>query len=615
MRVLLRILTVVVVLGGSVFAASRPDQTCPAEMQDAAGSCVSKPELREAEQAFAHALKLQKDKHPDEAFPEFEHAAALLPRNVEYVTAREVARQQLVFAHIEAGNQAMLVGESTRAMAEFRAAVELDPENQFAMQRLKDALGDKQPKVSPALRLVAQADEIEAQPQPGRRNIHVRGDSRGLLTEIARQFGLQVVFDDTVQTKQVRFELDNVDFPTAMQVASQMTHTFWTPISETQVFFADDSVQNRRQFERMSLRTFYVPEADTPQEMNQLATLLRSLFDIRLITTSASQSLITMRGPRRLLDAATHFMEALSTGRPQVALDVEVFEVNRTSLLNLGIQMPQQITVFNIPTVAAQLASQPGVQDLINQLIASGGINQANSVAIAALLAQLQGQQSPLFQPFATFGGGKTLSGLALGSLTVNANFDDSRFQSLEHMTLRASQGNAATFFVGERFPILNAIFSPILNSAALTGVIQNGSFTAPFPSFTYEDIGMTVKATPQIHRDSAVTLKLDLAIKNLTGQQFNGIPVLGNREYQGAITLKDGEPAVVAGEIVQSTQHQRTGVPGLGQIPLLGRAFSNETTNKSSSEILVVITPHILELPQDKSAESEVWLGAGNTQ
>lgn len=615
MREQLRILAVMVVVSGSAFGASRPDQACQAEKQDAGGTCVAKPELREAEQAFAHALKLQKDKHPEEAFDEFEHAAALLPRNLEYVTAREVARQQLVYAHIEAGNKAMLVNEPTRAMAEFRAAVELDPENQFAMQRLKDALGDKQPRVSPALRLVAQADEIEAHPQSGRRDIQFRGDSRGLLTEIARQFGLQVVFDDTVQTKQVRFELDNVDFYTAMQVASEMTHTFWTPMSETQIFFAEDNITDRRQFERMSLRTFYVPEADTPQEMNQITTLLRSLFDLRLISTAPSQSLITIRGPRRLLDAATRFMEALSTGRPQVALDVEVFEVNRTSLLNLGVQMPQQITVFNIPTVAAQLASQPGVQDLINQLIASGGINQANSVAIAALLAQLQSQQSPLTQPFATFGGGRTLSGLALGNLTANANFDDSRFQSLEHMTLRASQGNAATFFVGERFPILNAIFSPILNSAALAGVIKNGSFTAPFPSFTYEDIGMTVKATPQIHRDSAVTLQLELAIKNLTGQQFNGIPVLGNREYKGAITLKDGEPAVVAGEIVQSTQHERTGVPELGQIPLLGRAFSNQTVNKTSSEIVVVITPHILELPQQKSAESEVWLGAGDTQ
>ena len=143
-------------------------------------------------------------------------------------------------------------------------------------------------------------------------------------------------------------------------------------------------------------------------------------------------------------------------------------------------------------------------QNLINQLIASGGINRANSQAIQALLAQLQNSttSSILGQPFVTFGGGLTLFGLNAGGVGITPTFslNTSEIQTLEHVTLRASHNDPAVMKIGERYPIINATYAPIYNTPSIASVIGNQSYIAPFPSFNFEDLGLNLKATPYVH-------------------------------------------------------------------------------------------------------------------
>jgi len=175
-------------------------------------------------------------------------------------------------------------------------------------------------------------------------------------------------------------------------------------------------------------------------------------------------------------------------------------------------------------------------------LISSGGINQANNSAISALLAQLQGQQNSIFsQPLATFGGGKTLTGVSLDQLSAQLSLNEGWIKTLDHATLRTSQGNDATFRMGSRFPILNASFAPIFNTSAISRVLQNNTFQAAFPSFSYEDLGLTIKAKPAVTSGSDVSMQLEISLRSLSGTSVNGVPVIGNREYKGTITLLDG--------------------------------------------------------------------------
>src|SRR5262249_4981596 len=140
-------------------------------------------------------------------------------------------------------------------------------------------------------------------------------------------------------------------------------------------------------------------------------------------------------------------------------------------------------------------------------------------------------------QPFATFGGGLTLMGLStMGQgIGYSFNLNESSVQNLENAQLRASQGQAATFLIGERYPIINATYAPIYNTAAIAGVIGNGSYIAPVPSVNYEDLGLKLKVTPVIHTDASVSMKLELQIRSLGSSTVNGIPIINNREYSGS--------------------------------------------------------------------------------
>ena len=148
---------------------------------------------------------------------------------------------------------------------------------------------------------------------------------------------------------------------------------------------------------------------------------------------------------------------------------------------------------------------------------------------------------------------------------------NESSVQSLDHVHLRASQEKEATFKLGSRYPILNASFAPIFNNPAISQVIGNQSFTAPFPSVNYEDIGLTLKAKPLVHNNSDVALELEVQFRTLGSTSTNGIPDILNREYKGGILLKEGEPAVVAGMITESDQRSLSGLPAFSSIPGLG--------------------------------------------
>ena len=123
------------------------------------------------------------------------------------MTARELTRQQLVFDHLERGNAEMGKGRQIEALAEFRTALHLDPQNEFARQRLNDAMGEWSPKTAAAPQVIADSGEIRVSPAAARADFHYRGDGRGLLTQVASAFGVTATFDESVVSRQVRFDM------------------------------------------------------------------------------------------------------------------------------------------------------------------------------------------------------------------------------------------------------------------------------------------------------------------------------------------------------------------------------------------------------------------------
>lgn len=600
-----RLAGILVLFCSAAWAQSAPQPANPGleqlklcALQRTPATCgVSRQELKRGQRDFARGLKLQKAGKSPEAFDAFDAAARVVPRDLEYITAREIVRQKLVYDHVQKGNTLLLEDKEIAAAAEFRQALQLDPSNSFAMQRLADAASQKPPPGPHEFQVVDDPGELRLQPRTdSRHDFHVRGDTRALYEEIGKAFGVAPQFDESVVSRQLRFDLEDADFRTAMRLAGLMSRSSWTPLSAREFLVFAENAQNRAQFERMSLRSFFVPDAASAQDLTEIVNVLRTIFEIRFITPQTATSTLVVRAPRPILDAATAFLASLDQSRPQVMLDFQVYEVSRSLMRSFGLSMPLQWQTFNITSSALALLQQPNIQDQINQLIASGGINQANNTAIAALLAQLQSQsQNPLLQqPFATFGGGKTLTAVPFPPASVSFSRNESQVSSLQHMTLRASHGNAATMRIGARYPILNTTFAPVFNTPAIAQVLQNNSFIAPFPAFNYEDLGLIVKATPQIHGSNDVRLEISIEVKALSSQSFNGVPVISNRAYTGTISIKDGEAGVIAGMLDVEEQNTLTGLPGVARLPLLGTLTSSHGKQRTSTELLILITPHL---------------------
>jgi tetratricopeptide (TPR) repeat protein len=605
-------------LAGLCLAADTPPATAPSLCSNSAGAPAchgTARDLKAARQAFARGLKLEKSQNDklqslDEAFYEFEEASRLVPQNVEYLTAREMTRQHLAGMHLERGNSDLLDGRQVEALAEFRTALNLDPQNEFAQQRILDALGPVPVHSAGPPQVVASSEALTAKPIDGRHDFHYRGDSRGLLTAVATSYGLKVVFDDNFPSRRVRFDVENADFATAIQTASAATKSFSVALDDTVLFACAETPDNHRLYDRMGMRSFYIPGGNPAQELNELMNSLRTLFEFKFASLNAASSTITLRGPQAALEAATQFLGQLNSPRPEVMLDLKVFQVSHTYMRNIGLHVPNNFNLFNIPAAALTALGGQNIQDIINQLIASGGINQAGNQTIAALLAQLQGQQNSIFsQPLATFGGGLTLMGLSLDQLAGVLSMNESSVQSLDHVHLRASQEKEATFKLGSRYPILNASFAPVFNNPAISQAIGNQSFTSAFPSVNYEDIGLTLKAKPLVHNNSDVALELEVQFRTLGSTSANGIPVILNREYKGGILLKEGEPAVVAGMITASDQRSLSGLPAFSKIPVLGALTSQQSKQEEDDELLILITPYVVRGPERVEAP-EIWIG-----
>jgi general secretion pathway protein D len=600
---------------GADDASAAPPISCGNGIPGGISCIVSKQELKEARKAYKDGVKLQEQQRLEDALDRFDQATRLAPQNMQFLTAREVVKAQLVFNHVQRGNVLLLENEHAPAAAEFRTALDLDPSNQFAEERLEEANREMVPELPQPLFAQAKSDpladsvEIHLEPTAGRATFHYSGDVRGLFTQLSAAYGVTTQFDDSVKTREVRFNVDDVDFFTALRLACEVSKTMWAALGPHQFMVADDTLDNHKQFDRMSLRTFILPPHSTQPEVTDIVNVIKNVFELKFVGTGQNGDVVEVRGPAPMLEACGKLMTQLSNPRPQVMLDVHVLQIDHQLMRNIGMHIPDTFNAYNIPAAALlALTGGQNIQQLINQFISSGGINQAGSSALSGLLAQLGGGSNSIFStPLATFGGGLSLSGLSLDMLAANLSVNESWVRSLQNVGIRASQGNDATVHLGERYPIQNASYAPIYNSPQISAVLGNQSYVPPFPSVSYEDLGLSLKAKPTIHSDNSVSLHLELQVRSLTGESNNGIPVISNSEFQGDIRLKDGEPAVVAGQVSRSDTLAMSGIPGLGYLPILNQVMVDNTKQSDEDELMIVITPHVLA--NHDSSTSEIWI------
>jgi general secretion pathway protein D len=447
--------------------------------------------------------------------------------------------------------------------------------------------------------LAASKDALVGKPLDGPRDIHYRGDSKGLLTAIAASYGLSVLFDDNFPNRHVRFDLDNADFATAIRLASAVTKSFSMALDDTVLLAVVDNPENHRIYDRMGMRSFSIPGGDSGQELNDLITSLKTLFDLKFVSLDTASRTITLRGTEAALKAATQFLGQMTGETPEVMLDLQVFQLSRTYAREIGLHVPDS---FNLYSLGAALS----------------GVNNGESEA--TILATLESEDSSILSnPLTTFGGGISFFGLSLDQLSDELSVNDSSARLLDHVQLRASQQKDATFKMGLRYPIQTSSYSSIAGSVS-TSTLQSlglsssqistltSASSSTIPSVSYEDIGLVLKAKTLVHGASDVSLDLELQFRTLGATSVNGNPIILNREYKGATLLKEGETAIVAGMISKSDEKSLSGLPAFSTVAGFGALTSQRSKQEEDDELLILITPYLVDSPK-RAAAAEIWM------
>jgi general secretion pathway protein D len=601
---------------------TRPDQTKPGKKKHSSSDAVEtgKPiqadtihAQRKAAKLYLEGVHLLEKQRPEAAWGLLKEAVELEPGNTTYIRAAELARQSTVTQLVQQSSRERSKGANQDASELLERAQEIDSTNPLVLEHL-DQLADEAAgtKIGATANqtLGAQAGvagdkedalagpPIQLEPKPEKHSFHLRSNQQQVVKDVFRAYGIDATVHDSVQNKPVKMDIDDATFPQAMDALASLTGTFWEPLDPHRVVVAQNTRENRTQFQRMPMETVYLPGLNE-KELTEASNVAKNVFEAQQSLVEPTAGTLTIRAPAKTLAAFNNTMAQLENGRSQVALDVKVIQLAHMSARETGTTFFQQTGVSNVFSEINSVLSQN--QSSVQQIITSGLVpNQstlANQIEILAILVasgQLTG--TPFNQGFLAFGGGLTQSILSPGPATLTMSLNSSDTRTLDDIQLQLEDQEEGTFKIGERYPIETSSYSSVALPASLTGLSSAATAAASqnIPQIEYQDIGLTFKATPKVMRSNDVALTLDLKIQSLGGTSINSIPVLNSQQVSGIVTLKAGETAVLLSELSRSESRALNGLPGVSDIPGL-QDISDIQKNQNVARLLVLITPTVV--------------------
>jgi general secretion pathway protein D len=578
----------------------------------------TKPQVKAAEAAYLAGARLLERNDLAGAEMQFDKAVKLDPSNSDYSMAYSVTHRRHITELVQESGKARLLGQNEKAETLLAEARLLDPQNIVGQNTDPGALPKVfHPEIEPWIRdAPAIAGPITLMPNPGPKSFHLRSDEQDVVRQVLSGYGIKATFDESVQKQPLRFDLDDSTYQQAVPILLNMAHLLAVPLDAKSVLVAKDTPDNRQKFEHQLQETIYIPGM-TNEQMDELGNVVRNVFDVKQISINKGSGTLVIRAPQETLTYINLTLADLIDGGSEVMIELQLYAVDKTNQRNIGAQLPQQIGLYNVASAAQSLVSSN--QALVNQAIAQGLIPAGSSnITIAlALVASGLVQSTLLSNTLGFFGGGITQTGVFTNqNPTFNLALTASDTRALNDIKIRVGDRQPAVFRVGERYPITTATYSSGLSnvSSALSGVSINGVSAASLlnaavgtpitiPQIQYEDLGLTLKATPTVQKSGAIKMHIDLKIEALTGGAVNNIPVLNSQQFASDVTIDDGETAMMVSSLTKSAVASIGGWPGLGELPGFQTATSDTTTTGDSSNLILLITPHVTRRRSNLSA------------
>lgn len=526
-------------------------------------------------QAFSRGSRAELTRDFESAMAEYKIALDSDPRNHEFRLRYEQARYNAAFQHFETGRRAVEKADYETARTEFTRVLEIDPTHALAEQQLAKIneiltnRGRKEPEPGmqfDQLRAATRTDPtVQSQLEPkimGPIDIHMTQDSRVAFETLAELAGFNVIFDPDFRGTRIPIELNKVDIFEALDILALQTRSFWKPVNRTTILVSPDNQTKRRDYDELVLKTIYLSNSVTATEITEAITALRTLLNMRYLAQSTAMNAIIIRDTVDRIAIAEKIIEDLDKAKPEIVVDATILEVDRNTLRQLGILPPQGTNLaFSAPGSAPATggtAATPSNNSI--RLRDTGAINSGNFSFVIPETA-------------ASF--------LATASNT----------RLVQNPRVRATDGKLATIRIGSQVPIASGSFQPAFVGATGTPVVN----------FQFVDVGVNLDITPRVLLNREISMNITVQVRAQAGERnIGGVlqPVLTNRQVQHEIRLAEGETNILGGIITDTEATSLSGIPGLKNIPGLKYLFSQERKTRDSTEIIIMLTPHIVRMP-----------------
>jgi len=552
---------------------------------------------KKGDKNFKKGLAFEAAQQWERAAQEFTLAVAANPSDTDYQLHYRRAVFNASQAFMQKGRALADQQDYIGAFNAFRQAYAYDPVNQLAlsemdrMQRLqREKTGDpaaappantgNDPRIRPT-----SYDPGNGQ-NPGRRPpmndnatpateplriINYSGDLKNFIRQLADQLGLNVIFDSQSfrQPRTIEINLKDVTTAQALDWLFLQEGLFFQKLSRRTVLVAD---QNRRpQYQELVIRTFYLSNTD-PNDARQVITQAIPPQQGRpqtIVIVDKTTNSLTVRDTAENVMLISDILKSLDKDRAEVVMDVNIYEVSNTDLLQLGNQIGD----------ASSLANFGGSR---TTGVTFGGLAQA-VVSGATTSTVLPG----------AFGGAFLLPQATLSAL-----------QSRDHTRLVAStqvhafSGEESTARIGQRVPVQTAQTYPYGTTTPTTGTgTTPGIFTGGFPVIQYEPTGLTLKFTPQVFPNQDVQVKMSIESKDVLGAS-SLTPTFTERTITGTARIQNNRTMMLASVAQDKQSNGRTGIPLLGLVPILGRFVTAPKRDNQQTDIVIAVTPRVLRAP-----------------
>ena len=537
----------------------------------ALGGCASSSAFRAGERA-------EHQQDWDRAVLEYSRALRKNPARTHYRVSLERARLRAAESHIVSARRLAARGQYKEALEEYRLAQDLNPGASGLAEEMRQVDLHRLSGI-PAITVEALKDRAREHALPGLAlgpeareplGMSFRNASlREVYQALGRVAGVNFVFDPQFQDTTVTLDLRDVPFEQALNAVASVGRTFHRVMDSRVVQVIPDTPAKRRDNEQQVVKTFFLSNADLKETID----LLRIVLGARRVAPLPGSNALTINDTPEKVAAAERIIDVVDKQRAEVMVDVEILEVNRTRLRDYGIEITSGQPDGG---VAGAIFPRTTVDEIVRDV-------NGNPVFT---------RQRPLTLEDNPFKAANLLI-TSLPGVIYRLLKTDGSTRLLANPQLRTSEGQTAQARFGDQVPVPVTVFTPIA---------QGGLAQQPVTSFEYKNVGVNIDITPRVHHDGDVTLGLKLEISSL-GPLFQNNPTFRSRNLTSVIRLHDGETTILAGLIQDEERATVTGIPGLGNVPVLGRIFSRNRKEATETDIVMTMTPHIvrrLELTED---------------